>query len=337
MIYRLAAALCGASLVFAVGGAFAQTGSIKIGSHTPPKGEPVQQGYLPWIKAVEKDAGDSLKFQQFWGGQLSRSPRKQYELMMNGIQDASPILPSYTQKLFPDFSLFALPYLFKDAVEGSIAQWRMYEKGLIGNLDKVYVAAVYNNGNSALHFSRTIKSAADVKGLKIRAAGPGEAAMIKALGGVPVGMSITQVAESLNRGVIQGTLNGWNANTTFRFDPLLKSDYDEPLGVRSFFMGITKKAYNKLPAKAKRAIDKNSGLVFSRRMGSVFAGNNERLRKRANADPKRHVITLSDAERNKRFETIFKAFHTEWINTHKDGRKKYDGLMAILKDIRKGS
>ena len=323
-------------LILATGSALAQTVTLKIGSHTPGTSSHTSKGLSTWCRAVEKDAGGTLKFQEFWGGQLSRSPVKQYELMINGIQDATPVLPSYTQELFPDFSLFSLPYLFRNAREGSIAQWRMYEMGLIGGLDDVYVAAIYNNGNSLLHFSKTIMTSDDIKGKKIRAAGPEESAVIKAMGGIPVGMSVTQVAESLNRGVIQGALSGWPAAKSFRFIPLVKTHYEEALGVRSFFLGINKKVYDKLPAKARQAIDKNSGLVMSRRMGGeVFDEEIEFLRQQAVDDPKRNIVTVSEEEQEKRFVEIFKPFHDEWIKNTPDGQKKYDALMKILADIRK--
>ena len=324
-------------LIFTSGNALAETATIKIGSHTPPKSAHIGQGLIPWCRAVEKDAGGTLKFKEFWGGQLSRSPKKQYEIMINGIQDATPVLPSYTQELFPDFSLFSLPYMFRNPEEGSIAMWKMYEMGLVGGLDKVYVAAVYNNGNSLLHFSKKLEKGDNIKGLKIRASGPEEAAVIKAMGGVPVGMSVTQVAESLNRGVIQGALSGWAAAKSFRFIPLVKTHYEEPMGVRTFFLGINKKVYDGLPEKAKQAIQKNSGLALSRRIGGeVYGVQMKRLRKQAIDDPKRNLIALSEAEKEKRFADLFKPFHDEWIKTHKDGQKKYDALMKTLAEIRKG-
>lgn len=336
MMRKTLAFMIGAGFVLAAGGVSAQTAVIKMGSHTPPKGAPVKRGIGPWMRAIEKDAAGTLKFQEFWGGQLSRSPRKQYELMMNGIQDASPILPSYTQKLFPDFGLFALPHLFRSAEEGTTAQWRMFRKGLIGGLEKVYVAAIYNNGNSAMHFSKTIKSAKGIKGLKIRAAGPGEAAVIKLMGGIPVGMSITQVAQSLNRGVIQGTLSGWSAVRIFKISPLIKTHYDEPLGVRSFFLGITKKVYDRLPEKAKQAIKKNSGLKMGLKMSKVFDNVSNALRKKAAADSKKNIITVSKAQWKKR-AAMFKPIHDRWLGNNPDRRKKYDALIQVLADIRKGS
>jgi TRAP-type C4-dicarboxylate transport system substrate-binding protein len=284
---------------------------------------------------VEKDAQGALKFQEFWGGQLSRSPKKQYELLINGIQDATMVLPSYTQELFPDFSLFALPYLFNDGIEASVAMWKFYEKGLFRGLDKVYVAAIYSNGNSLLHFSKNVKAAADMKGLKIRAAGPEEAAVIKAVGGTPVAMSITQIAESLNRGVIQGALSGWSPAKSFRYLPLVKTHWEEPLGIRTFFLGINKKVYDGLPEKAKAAIDKNSGLIASRNAGIGFDKSIKKMQKQAEADSKRDLITLSDGEKKKRYNALFKPFHEKWIKANPKGQQKYDALMEILADIRK--
>ena len=186
----------------------AETVTIKIGSHTPPKSSHVSQGLVPWCRAVEKDSGGTVKFQEFWGGQLSRSPVKQYEIMMNGIQDATPVLPSYTQELFPDFSLFSLPYLFRNATEGSIAMWRMYEKGLLGGLDDVYVAAIYNNGNSLLHLSKHIETADEIKGLKIRVQeSPLFVNMVKGLGANPTPIAWPEVYTALQTGVVDGQEN----------------------------------------------------------------------------------------------------------------------------------
>ena len=89
--------------------------------------------------------------------------------------------------------------------------------------------------------------------------------------------------------------------------------------------------------RQKKAIQKNSGLALSRRIGGeVFDVQTMILRKKAIADPKRNLIILSEAEKEKSFARIFKPFHDEWIKTHQDGQKKYDALMKILADIRKG-
>ena len=63
-------------LTLVTGNALAQTATLKIGTHTPPKSRHVSVGLAPWCRAIEKDADGALKFQEFWGGQLSRAPEE---------------------------------------------------------------------------------------------------------------------------------------------------------------------------------------------------------------------------------------------------------------------
>ncbi len=309
--------------------------TLKFGTFVPPRAV-VAMGAVHWMDAVEKDTAGRITFKRFFGGALSRSPRKQYELMKNGIQDATVILPSYTAKLFPDFALLELPYLFRSPEEASVAGWRFYKTGLMRGMDDIHVVSVFSNGNSAMHFSRVIASAKDIKGLKIRAPGPAEAAVIKLMGAVPVGMSITQVAESLNRGVIQGSLNGWSALRPFRITPLIKSHYNEPFGVRMFFTAIRKSVYNALSNKDRQVITKHGGEGYARFMTRRWQVDIEADMRKAKADPKRTVIGYSDAELEKR-AAIFQPLHESWIKKAPGGAEKYNALMRILKQMRGSS
>ncbi len=310
--------------------AYAEQAMLRVGSRTPPKSFTVKKGYAPWLRQVEKDSNGTLKFQEFWGGSIERSLKKQYEAMMAGLQDAGPIIPSYTAALFPDFSLLALPFMFNSAVEGSEAAWRFYKTGLLRGLDDVYVAAVFTNDNGGLHFRDKLTSIDQVKGAKIRAAGPTEAKAIRAVGGSPVSMGMGQVTGALNRGVIKGLLSGYSALRTFRVEPLLKSHVDLPMGVRVFFFGINKKKYDALPPAAKAAIDKNSGLSFSRHMGEQNAASSKIAR--ANAK-KKSFIAPKGAELEA-MRKRFKGIHDDWIKATPDGQKKYDALQKILAEIR---
>ena len=301
---------------------------IKIGSFTPPRAAHLRTIIIPWLRKVEADSAGTIKFQEFWGGALIRSPRKQWEGVLNGIQDASTIIPAYTSKLFPDFSFYSLPFLFRGtgSVEGTLVGWNMYKRGLLGGLDKVHVAAVYSNDNGGLHFNREIKSLADMKGLKVRVPGPKQAAVLKELGLVPVGMGARQIAESLNRGVIQGALMGWSAINIFRITPLIKSHVDLPLGTRSFFIAIHNRIYDKLPRAGKAAIDKNEGLAISMALGTFYENDGTRMRTKTEG---RSVVRPDAAAQKVLFEK-FKPFHDKWIKDTKDGAKKYRAIQDIL-------
>lgn len=340
MTYRTLFGALGAAAVIGMTAtapaAAADPATIRIGSFVPPKAAYMRDITLPWLRTVEKASGGTLQFKEFWGGALIRSPRKQYEGMVNGIQDATVVLPSYTQKLFPDFSLFSLPFMFPGAGAevAAYTAWKMHEQDLLGGLGKMHAVAIYANDNSGMHFNRKLKTIDDVKGLKLRVAGPEEADVVKLLGGVPVGMSIAQVAESLNRGVIQGTLNGWSALGTFRITPLIKTHVDIPLGVRTFILAINKKVFDALPAKAKAAIDDNGGLALSRRFGAYYGNDGTNLRK---SGPKqgRNVVSPSAAEMAG-LAKRFRHFHDDWIKAHKDGAKKYAAAKSFIAAFQAG-
>jgi TRAP-type C4-dicarboxylate transport system substrate-binding protein len=330
---QLVSAVASAVAVAAIGlpiPADAQQAILRVGNRTPPKSDTVTKGYAPWLRQVEKDSKGTLKFQEFWGGSIERSLKKQYEAMMAGLQDAGPIIPSYTAALFPDFSLFALPFMFTSAEEASEAAWRFYKTGMLRGLDDVYVAAVFTNDNGGLHFSEKLDGIDAIKGLKIRAAGPEEANAIRVFGGAPVSMGMGQVAEALNRGVVKGLLAGYSALRTFKVEPLLKTHVNVPMGVRGFFFGINKKKYDALPAAAKAAIDKNSGLSYSVHMGR----QNDASSAIALAKAKKKNFITPTAAQMAEFKKKFQAIHDDWIKSTPDGRKKYDTLQKIIAEIR---
>ncbi len=329
-IHGIIATLGAVALAASIGASANAAGPtvIKIGSFTPPKAKHLRTIVIPWLRKVEADSAGTIKFQEFWGGALIRSPRKQWEGVLNGIQDASTIIPAYTSKLFPDFTYYSLPFLFRGtgSVEGTLVGWNMYKRGLLGGLDKVHVAAVYSNDNGGLHFNRKITSLGDMKGLKVRVPGPKQAAVLKELGLVPVGMGARQIAESLNRGVIQGALMGWSAINIFRITPLIKSHVDLPMGTRSFFVAIHKRVYDKLPRAGKASIDKNEGLSLSMALGTFY----EKVGGKMRSQPGNRTVVRPDAAAQKVLFNKFKPFHDKWIKDTKDGAKKYQAIQEIL-------
>lgn len=317
--------------------ASAQTATIKMGNPAPAKSSQIRVVIGPWIERVEKDSGGTLKFQKFWGGSLIRGTRKQFEGIINGIQDAATILPSANKQLFPEMSVFALPYMFEGvgALETSIAGWKMYEQGLFSGLEKVKLLSFEGIDNAGIHFRNEVKTLDDIKGLKIRTGGPEEAKSIEELGAVPTALLITQVASALHRGVIDGALSAWSAAKTFRYLPLVKSSLDLPLGTRNTFMAIRKDAYNALPAKARAAIDKNSGLTLSRIYGGHREKEGKQVRDLVKNDPARNFVKVTDSQRAALKKRLM-ATHDAWKANTKNGAKVYNALKKILADMKAG-
>ncbi len=64
-----------AATAFAANPAAAEPAVIEFGSFMPPKARSLNEILIPWLRKVEADSAGTLKFQEFWGGALIRSPR----------------------------------------------------------------------------------------------------------------------------------------------------------------------------------------------------------------------------------------------------------------------
>ena len=309
--------------------------TIRVASFTSAKATTIKVVIKPWMDAVTKDVGKDVKFQSFWGGALGRSPVKQYEIVVNGIADAAFIVPSYTLAQFPEMSLFSLPYLFRSGDEASTAAWRLYEDGVLSGFEKLHPVTIYASDNNSMHLSRAVKSLDDVKGLKIRTAGPQESAVIRLFGATPVGMGMPAVTESISRGVIDGTLQSWTGVRSFRVANVTKGHIEEPLGTLAFIIGMNRNSYQKQPKNVQASIDARGGLGLARQGGVAFDETSASYSAKLKADSARSFIAIEGAEAEKR-RGMFMALHEEWKKSVKDGEAKYARLMAILNDIRAG-
>ena len=305
---------------------------LKFSTTLPKLGPSADNGMIPWLRAVERDSGGEIRFEEFWGGQLIQNPAKEYDALVNGVNDVTIIVTSFVQQQFPDSHLFEIPNVVRNSKEAAIGGWRMYENGMLRGMDRIRPAAIFSNDPGGVHLAKPIKSLDGLRGLKIRVSGPAEAAIVQVLGAAPVGMNIMDAAEALSRGIYDGTFNGWSADRSYRMTPLLKAHVDLPMGVRQFIVAIDKAAYDKLPAAGKAAIDRNSGLDFSLTMAAAL--EEDGVQERAEAKAKGMIVPITPDER-RRLDGDFTAMLDKWIAETPDGRKKYDFLQSALADERK--
>jgi TRAP-type C4-dicarboxylate transport system substrate-binding protein len=305
--------------------------TIKFSTTLPKFGPAGNAGMIPWMRAVERDSGGDIKFEEFWGGQLIGNPTKEYDALVNGVCDMTIIVTSFVQQQFPDSHLFESPGVVRSAGEAAYGGWKMSERKMLRGMDKIHPAAIFANDPGTAHLAKPIKSLDQMKGLKIRVSGPAEAKIVEILGAAPVGMNITDAAESLSRGLYDGTFNGWAAIPSFRMAPLLKAHIDMPMGVRQFIVAINRAVYERLTPRARAAIDKNSGLTFSLVLARAFEADG--IAERDAARKKGQIVPLTPQERA-RLEAAFRQMLDAWIAQTPDGKAKYDFLEAALEEYR---
>ncbi|MFB3817947.1 MAG: TRAP transporter substrate-binding protein [Candidatus Methylomirabilales bacterium] len=171
--------------------------------------------------ALEARTDGKIKVELYPGGTLG-SQEEMFEMTRkNAIQ---AVLPSegVIGRWFPEIQAFGIPFLYsslpvawavQDGPLGLELKGRILEKT---GLRTIGISDVGGPNVFATN-KRPIRSAADLKGLKIRTmAHEGHIATIKALGAAATPMPFAEVYTSLQTGVIDGHFNPVSAMITFR-------------------------------------------------------------------------------------------------------------------------
>ena len=126
-------------------------------------------------------------------------------MVLKGVADTAFFDPGYSPAKIPNYGLFELPLLARIRLEASIAMWRVYNEGHVSGYDKVKFLGTYSTDVYFINTKAPIKSFYKLGGLKLRAAGPVQSDTVKALGGVPIGLPISQTTEALSHRLAPGT------------------------------------------------------------------------------------------------------------------------------------
>jgi len=315
--------------------ASAQTVALKLASFEPPQAPITGSVFIPWAEEVSKASGGTLKIEVFAGGVLGRSPLQQLKLVQDGVADLTWTVPGYTPGRFDDCEVAELPFLVNAASEGSLAMTRMHAKGMLAGFDELRLLLIGTVPANNVHSRVPVKTLADLKGKRLRIGSSQIAKLAEALGAVPVQIGGNQVAESLSRGVIDGSLNEWNFVATFKIDEVARHHLVAPMGTVAVMVPMLKSRYDSLPAQARAALDKHSGEVLARRFGAVVDKANEATRERVAKSGKNTVTVLQGAELEA-WKKAVEPVTAAWRGAKPRNEQLYQAMTAELASARTG-
>ena len=230
----------------------------------------------PWCDKIAKDSGNKLKCQIYPSMQMGGTPPQLYDQVKDGVADVVWTLPGYTAGRFPSVEVFELPFMMQSPEATSKALWDYTQKYSQDDFKDVKPLAFHVHGDGVFHMnSKPIKTAADLKGLKLRAPTRMTNKFIALLGGTPVGMPVPQVGDALSKGVIDGAVVPYEVVPSVKIHELVKfhseTDPAEPAFYTStFIFAMNKAKYESLPPDLKKVIDANSGQALSGQIGKAF-------------------------------------------------------------------
>ncbi|MGE0734671.1 MAG: TRAP transporter substrate-binding protein [Alphaproteobacteria bacterium] len=295
--------------------AVAEMVTLKFAGWGPPNVN-INLAQQAWARAVEKDSNGTVKIDFYW--ETLGNARTMYDVVRNGVADFGWILQPLVPGKFPRTSVVELPFLVTSSMQGSVALWRIYEKGLIKTeYDEVKPLGLAVLPPSVLHSKAPMPNAEALAGKKFRIAGRVNAQMMESLKATGVQMAITGVYEGISKGVIDGSLSPWLAFTAFKHDEVAKYHVDIPLGGVAGLVGMNNRTWEKLSPQIKAAIDKNSGLLLSASIGKYNDEDAAVHKQKVMTSPGQTVIKFPPAEiasLEKKFEPITAAWLTATPN-----------------------
>jgi len=206
-----------------------------------------------WAEELEKRTDGLVKVQTFPGGTLLGA-RDMYDGVLRGVADIGLGSPSYDPGRFPLTSGISLPVKFPNATVASLALLEIMNEFKPAEYKQFKIITMFTNEPGHIMSRSSIESLADLKGMKLRAAGTG-VPVLKILGAAPVGMPMPQVPESVQTGVIDGAMTSREVLKDFKLAELLHHVLEYPTVVVAFAAVMDQKKWDALPEKVKKVID----------------------------------------------------------------------------------
>lgn len=306
---------------------------LKFAVFTPEQEITYQEAMKPWAEEVMEATGGKVNIQMFPGGTLGRDGSKQIKLLKDGVADIAFIIPAYNPGLFPDNSVIELPDTSANATEGSIAFWRLLDEDMLRGYEEFEVLGMFTTAPYSIHGTVPINTVADIEGKKIRIAGKLEQQCVEALGGVPVGMPISKIPESLSRGVIEATPMHYAALHAFGIAGATKHHYHNVLGSLPFGFIMTREKFDSLPEDVQQVMREKGGERLARIFGDAMDAENAKLIEQTRADDSQVVVEPSEADQQAWAEAVSTCVE-DWIAEHENGEALHQALLSELEAIR---
>ena len=273
--------------------------------------------HKPWMEKVEKDSGGRIKFEAYPAMQLGGTPVQLYDQARDGVVDVVWTLPANTAGRFPRIEVFELPFVMNNAEATSKAYWEYFQTQCPDEFKETQVLALQVHGPGMFHSAnRQIKSAADLKGMKVRGPTRQITKLLGSLGATPVGMPLPQIPDALSKGTVEACVIPWEVVPSVKVHELTKfhsefASTGPALYTTTFVMAMNKAKYDSLQPDLKKVIDANSGMTTSAWLGKTQQGNDPNGRKSA-VDRGNTLYTFSAAE-TAEFVKLSSHVDDEWV------------------------
>ena len=331
---RLAAGwafLAACVLLAPIDGSAAEPITLRLHTFSSPNAIAVQEFLEPWAREIETRSNGRVTVQVFPAMQLGGRPADLYGQARDGVVDIVWTLPAYSPGRFPLTQAFELPFVCADAEAASQALTMFHRKWMLDEYGDTHPLVFHTTAPGHIHtVDRQIRTLEDLEGLQVRVASRSDAAMLEALGAIPVGMPITQTYEALSRGVVEGAWIQWSVLRPYRLQEVTRYHTEVSLVCSPFVLTMNRARYDGLPDDIRQIVDDTTGMALARRLGRLWQEDEKRGRDLA-VQRGNTILALAEPERE-RWRTVAAPVTDGWVA--RVDAMGYDG-QALLTDAKR--
>ena len=301
-------------------------------SHQFPGGKgDVRDEMVQIIAREAKAANVDLDIQVYPGASLFK-PNEQWNALVNGQLDISSFPLDYASGKVRAFGATLMPGLVRNHERAVRLNDSKFMKEIKAKIEKAGVVVLSDAWLAGAVASKKacIRTPADIKGLKIRSAGPTFAAMWQAAGASIVSVPSNEVYNALQTGVAEATDTSTGSFVSFRIYEQVKcvtAPGDNALWFMYEPVLMSKKAFDKLNKKQQETL-----LKAGKKAQEYFAKETKGLDDAMVKVFKEHkveVITLTPAEYDAWIKVAKESSYAEFAKEVPDGKQLIDDALSV--------
>jgi TRAP-type transport system periplasmic protein len=301
-------------------------------SHQFPGGKgDARDEMVQMIAREAKAANVGLEVQVYPGASLFKA-NEQWNALVNGQLDISSFPLDYASGKVRAFGATLMPGLVRNHERAARLNNSPFMKDIKAQIDKAGVVVLADAWLAGAVASKKgcIRKPDDLKGLKIRSAGPTFAHMWQSAGASIISIPSNEVYNALQTGVADATDTSSGSMVSFRIYEQVKC-LTAPGENALWFMYepvlMSKKAFNKLDKKQQDAL-----LAAGKKAEAFFAKEAPRLDDemvKAFKEHKVEVVTLTPAEYDAWLKIAQQSSYPEFAKEVPDGKKLIDEALSV--------
>ena len=301
-------------------------------SHQFPGGKgDVRDDMVQMIAKEAAAANVGLTIQVYPGASLFK-PNDQWNAITNGQLDMTLFPLDYASGKVPVFSATLMPGLIRSQDRAKRVNNSDFMKAIHAEIEKrggIVLSDAWFAGGMASK-SGCITKPDDLKGKKIRAAGPTFAAMWQAAGASIVSPPSNEIYNAFQSGVIDSTdtsLGTFASMRLFEVAECLTAPGNNALWFMYEPVIMSKRTFDRLDKKQQQVL-----LDAGRKAQAFYEGKADEVNEealKAFRDHKAKVVTLSDADYNAWIDLARKTSYKRFAEDVPNGQKLIDAALAV--------